>query len=47
MEHTKARLEKLLKKKWENKIMHGQYIKITGRVLVSKEDILLLLQGEM
>jgi hypothetical protein len=45
MEHKKARSEKLFKKKWESKIIHGQYIKSTGRQLVSKEDILLLLSG--
>jgi len=45
MEHTKARLEKFLKKKWESKITHGHYIKSTSRQLVSKEDVFLLLSG--
>ena len=27
MQHTKGRLGEVLKKKWKNKIMHGQYIR--------------------
>jgi len=27
MQHTKGRLGQVLKKKWKNKVMHGQYIR--------------------
>jgi len=27
IQHTKARLGEFLKKKWKNKVMHGQYIR--------------------
>ena len=26
-QHTKARLREVLKEKWKNKVMHGQYIR--------------------
>jgi len=35
--NTKAKLGQSLKKKWENKVMHGQYI----RSLISEEDMFL------
>jgi hypothetical protein len=35
--NTKAKLGQSLKKKWENKVMHGQYI----RRLFSEEDTFL------
>jgi len=46
MEHTKARLEKFSKKKWESKIMHGQYNKSTGKQLVSKKMYSYYYRGE-
>jgi hypothetical protein len=36
-------LGEVLKKKWKNKIMHGQYIKDMHRQLISKEDTFLWL----
>jgi len=36
MQHTKARLEESLKKKWDSKIMHEQYIRSTDKHLVVK-----------
>ena len=38
MQHTKGRLEEVLKKKWKNKVMHGQYIRNMNRQLISEED---------
>jgi hypothetical protein len=38
IQHTKARLGKVLKNKWENKVMHGQYIRNIDRQLISEED---------
>ena len=32
-----------LKKKWKNKVMHGQYIRNTDRQLISEEDTFLWL----
>ena len=43
MQHTKERLGEVLKKKWENKVMRGQYIRNTDRRLISEEDTFLLL----
>jgi adenosylcobinamide amidohydrolase len=43
IQHKKAKLEKSLKKKWESKVMHGQYKRHMDRQLISKEDTLLLL----
>jgi len=37
MQHTKTRLEKSLKKKWDSKIMHEQYIRCTDKQLVVKK----------
>ena len=37
IQHIKAKLGQSLKKKWENKVMHGQYI----RSLISEEDTFL------
>jgi len=31
IQHTKARLGESLKKKWENKVIHGQYIRNIDR----------------
>jgi hypothetical protein len=41
IKHTKARLGKSLKKKWKNKVMHGQYIRNIDRQLISEEDTFL------
>jgi len=38
MQHTKGRLGEVLKKKWKNKVMHGQYIRNMDRQLISEED---------
>ena len=40
-QHTKARLREVLKGKWKNKVMHGQYLKNIDRQLISEEDTLL------
>ena len=37
MQHTKERLGDVLKKKWENKIIHGQYIRNMDRKLLVKK----------
>ena len=39
----KANLAEVLKKKWESKVMHGQYIRNMDRQLISEEDAFLLL----
>ena len=38
---TKARLREVLKEKWKNKVMHGQYIRNIDRQLISEEDTFL------
>ena len=38
--NTKARLREVLKEKWKNKVMHGQYIRNIDRQLISEEDTL-------
>ena len=38
IQHTKARLEESLKKKWKNKVMHVPYIRNIDRQLISEED---------
>jgi hypothetical protein len=38
MQHTKGRLGEVLKKKWKNKVMHGQYIRNMDIQLISEED---------
>jgi hypothetical protein len=43
IQHTKAKLGEVLKKKWKNKVMHGQYIRNTDRQLISEEDTFLWL----
>jgi hypothetical protein len=43
MQHTKERLGEVLKNKWKNKVMHGQYIRNTDRQLISEEDTFLWL----
>jgi hypothetical protein len=47
IQSTKAKLEKSLKK-WEIKVMHGQYIRSIDKHLISKEDLFLWLsQGDL
>ena len=36
IQHTKARLGESLKKKWKNKVMHGQYIRNIDSLLEKK-----------
>jgi ferritin-like metal-binding protein YciE len=36
-QHTKARLGEVLKKKWKNKVMHGQCIRNMDRQLIGEE----------
>ena len=43
MQHTKERLGEILKKKWKNEVMHGQYIRNLDRQLISEEDTFLWL----
>jgi hypothetical protein len=38
IQHTKARVGEVLKNKWKNKVMHGQYIRNIERQLISEED---------
>ena len=42
-QQTKARLREVLKEKWKNKVMHGQYIRNIDRQLISEEDTFLRL----
>jgi hypothetical protein len=43
IQNTKASLAESLKEKWENKVMHGQYIRSTDKQLISAEDTFLWL----
>jgi hypothetical protein len=43
IQNTKVRLEESLKEKWENKVMHGQYVRSIDKHLISEEDMLLRL----
>jgi len=43
IQHTKARLGEVLKNKWKNKVMQGQYIRNIDRQLISEEDTFLWL----
>jgi hypothetical protein len=45
IQNAKAKLGESLKKKWENKVIHGQYIRSTDRQL-SEEDTFLWLSRE-
>ena len=40
---TKARFREVLKEKWKNKVMHGQYIRNRDRQLINEEDTFLWL----
>jgi hypothetical protein len=41
IQSTKARLAESLQEKWENKVMHGQYIRSIDKHLISEEDTFL------
>jgi len=43
IQHIKAKLGESVKKKWESKLKHGQYIITIGRQLISQEDTFLWL----
>jgi hypothetical protein len=43
IQKTKTRVKESLKKKWENKVMRGQYIRSIVKQLISKEDTFLWL----
>jgi hypothetical protein len=43
IQNTKARLAESLKEKWENKLMHGQYIRSIDKHPISEADTLLWL----
>ena len=48
IQHTKARLGESLKKKWKNKVIHGQYIRNIDRQFISEEyTFLWLSKGEL
>jgi hypothetical protein len=43
IQNTKARLAESLKEEWENKVMHGQYLRTIDKHLISEEDTFLWL----
>jgi hypothetical protein len=43
IQHMKARLGEVLKRKWKNKVMNGQYIRNMDRQLIIEEDTFLWL----
>jgi len=43
MQHRKGSLGEVLKKKWKNKLMHGQYVRNMDRQRISEEDTFLWL----
>jgi hypothetical protein len=43
MQHTKERMGEVSKKKWKNKVMHGQNIRNFDRQLINEEDTFLWL----
>jgi hypothetical protein len=43
IQNTEARLKESLMKKWEDKVMHGQYIRRIDKQLISEEDTFLWL----
>ena len=48
MQHTEGRLGESLKGKWENEVMHGQYIRNIDRQLIGEEyTFLWLLKGDL
>ena len=40
-QHTKARQGEVLREKWKNKVMHGQYKRNIDKQLISEEDTFL------
>jgi hypothetical protein len=47
-QHTKARLREILKEKWKNKEMHGQYTRNIDKQLICEQDAFLwLLKGDL
>jgi hypothetical protein len=46
IQHIKAKSGGSLKEKWDNKIIHGWYIRSTDKQLISKEDTFLWLSRE-
>jgi hypothetical protein len=48
IQHTKTKWGAVLKKKWKDKAMHGQYIRNVNRQIVSEEDTFLwLTKGDL
>jgi hypothetical protein len=48
IQNTEAILKECLKEKWENKVMHGQYVRSIDKQLISEEDTFLwLLKGDL
>src|SRR5215469_10911170 len=47
MQHTRERLGEVLKKKWKNKVFHGQYIRNLDRQLISEDTFLWLSKGDL
>jgi ribosomal protein S4 len=48
IQHTMAKKGEILKEKWKNKVMHGQYIRNMDRQLISEEGTFLwLLKGNL
>jgi hypothetical protein len=45
IKQIKARLGETIKKKWKNKVLHGQYIRNIDRQFISKEDSFLWLSN--
>jgi hypothetical protein len=43
IQNTKRRWAESLKEKWENKVIHGQYIRSTDKHFISEEDTFLWL----
>jgi hypothetical protein len=43
IQNTQATLAESLKEKWENKVMHGQYLRSIDKHLISEQDTFLLL----
>jgi len=47
IKHKKERLGEGLKKKWKNKVTHGQYIRNMDRQLISEEDAFFWLSKDL
>jgi len=46
IQHIKTKQGESLKRRWENKVMHGHYIRSMDRQLISEEDTFLCLSRE-